>query len=115
MRILDKRNVHFLGHVVSSKGIHVDPFKIKVVKNWEALKMPIEFRQCLGLVGYYQRFIEKISCIVKPLTTLTQKDVKFVWRYQQETTFQKLKEMLCSAPTLSLPKGIDDFVVYCDA
>ena len=34
---------------------------------------------------------------------------------QQETTFQKVKEMSCSAPIISLPEGIDDFVVYYDA
>ncbi|KAI3510702.1 hypothetical protein L1887_17835 [Cichorium endivia] len=109
------REVQFLGHVVNSKGIHVDPSKIDAIKNWETPKTPTEIRQFLGLAGYYRRFIENFSKIAKPLSTLTQKDKKFVWEDQQETAFQRLKQMLCQAPILSLPEGINDFVVYCDA
>ena len=52
------REVHFLGHVVSDKGIHVDPSKIKAIKNWEAPTTPTKVRQFLGLAGFYKRFIE---------------------------------------------------------
>ena len=109
------RTVQFLGHVIDSQGIHVDPAKIEAIKNWEAPKTPTEVRQFLGLAGYYRRFIENFSRIAQPLTLLTQKDRKFVWDDQQEKAFQLLKEKLCSAPILALPEGTDDFVVYCDA
>ena len=71
------REVQFLGHVVSNEGIHVDPSKVEAIRNWEAPKTPTEVRQFLGLAGYYHRFIENFSKIAKPLTTLTQKDMKF--------------------------------------
>ena len=109
------REVDFLGHVVSSKGIHVDPAKVKAIKNWETPKTPTEIRSFLGLAGYYRRFIENFSKIAKPLTALTQKGLSFNWSDKQETAFQTLKRMLCSAPILSLPEGMEDFVVYCDA
>ena len=96
------REVQFLGHVVSNEGIHVDPSKVEAIRNWEAPKTPTEVRQFLGLAGYYRRFIENFSKIAKPLTTLTQKDTKFNWEDKQEAAFQKLKQMLCSAPILSL-------------
>lgn len=107
--------VHFLGHVVSDKGIHVDPAKIEAIKDWEAPTTPTEIRQFLGLAGYYRRFIENFSKVAKPLTALTQKDKKFEWEDRHESAFQKLKNLLCSAPILSLPEGTEDFVVYCDA
>ncbi|KAI3790531.1 hypothetical protein L2E82_03636 [Cichorium intybus] len=107
--------VHFLGHVVSSKGIHVDPSKIEAIKDWKAPTTPTEVRQFLGLAGYYRRFIENFSKIAKPLTALTQKEKKFDWEERHESAFQKLKQLLCSAPILSLPEGIEDFVVFCDA
>jgi hypothetical protein len=107
--------VKFLGHVVSKKGIHVDPSKIEEIKNWKAPTTPTEIRQFLGLAGYYRRFIANFSKLAKPLTTLTQKGEPFNWEDKQETSFQKLKHMLCSAPILSLPEGTEDFVVYCDA
>ncbi|GJY44211.1 putative reverse transcriptase domain-containing protein [Tanacetum coccineum] len=49
------------------------------------------------------------------MTKLTQKKVKFEWGDKQETTFQLLKQKLCSAPILALPEGSEDFIVYCDA
>ncbi|KAI3814006.1 hypothetical protein L1987_18745 [Smallanthus sonchifolius] len=109
------REVHFLGHVINKKGIHVDPTKIEAIKNWEAPRTPTEVRQFLGLAGYYRRFIENFSKIALPLTTLTQKDKKFDWTDKQESAFQLLKQKLCSAPILSLPEGTDNFIVYCDA
>ncbi|KAI3819628.1 hypothetical protein L1987_13469 [Smallanthus sonchifolius] len=109
------REVHFLGHVINKKVIHVDPSKIEAIKNWEAPKTPTEVRQFLGLAGYYRRFIENFSKIALPLTTLTQKEKKYDWSDKQESAFQLLKQKLCSAPILSLPEGIKNFVVYCDA
>ncbi|GJZ96053.1 putative reverse transcriptase domain-containing protein [Tanacetum coccineum] len=50
--------VQFLGHVIDSKGIHVDPAKIESIKDWASPKLPTEIRQFLGLAGYYRRFIE---------------------------------------------------------
>ncbi|KAM0060059.1 putative nucleotidyltransferase, Ribonuclease H [Helianthus debilis subsp. tardiflorus] len=109
------KEVQFLGHVVSEKGIHVDPSKIEAVKNWTAPKSPSEIRSFLGLAGYYRRFISNFSKIAVPLTSLTQKEKPFAWGPEQEESFQTLKDLLCNAPILALPNGNDDFVVYCDA
>ncbi|GJT82938.1 putative reverse transcriptase domain-containing protein [Tanacetum coccineum] len=105
----------FLGHVIDSEGIHVDPAKIESIKDWASPKSPTEIRQFLGLAGYYRRFIEGFSKIAKPMTKLTQKKVKFVWGDKQEAAFQLLKQKLCSAPILALPEGSEDFIAYCDA
>ncbi|GJY06639.1 putative reverse transcriptase domain-containing protein [Tanacetum coccineum] len=107
--------VKFLGHVIDSQGIHVDPAKIEVVKDRASPTTPIEVCQFLGLVAYYRRFIEGFWKIAKPLTELTQKNKKYIWGENQESAFQLLKQKLCEAPILALPEGNDDFVVYCDA
>ncbi|GJQ98438.1 putative reverse transcriptase domain-containing protein [Tanacetum coccineum] len=107
--------VQFLGHVIDSQGIHVDPAKIKSIKDWESPKTPMEIRQFLGLAGYYQRFIKGFSKIIKPMTKLTQKKVMFVLGNKQEAAFQLLKQKLCSALILALPEGSEDFIAYCDA
>ncbi|GJU67562.1 putative reverse transcriptase domain-containing protein [Tanacetum coccineum] len=78
-------------------------------------KIPTEIRQFLGLTGYYQRFIEGFLKIAKSMTKLTQKGIKFDWGEKEENAFQLIKQKLCSAPILALPKGSEDFVVYCDA
>ncbi|GJR25251.1 reverse transcriptase domain-containing protein [Tanacetum coccineum] len=92
--------VKFLGHVIDSSGIHVDPAKIEAF---------------IGRAISIERFIEGFSKIAKPMTELTQKNQKFDWGEEQEEAFQLLKQKLCAAPILALPEGSDDFVVYCDA
>ncbi|GJU76820.1 putative reverse transcriptase domain-containing protein, partial [Tanacetum coccineum] len=83
--------VQFLGHVIDSEGIHVDPAKFESIKDWTSPKTPTEILQFLGLAGYYRRLSKK------------------------ETSFQMLKKKLCSVPILALTKGSENFVVYCDA
>ncbi|GKB36802.1 putative reverse transcriptase domain-containing protein [Tanacetum coccineum] len=108
-------SVQFLGHIIDSRGIHVDPAKIESIKDWASPKTPTEIRQFLGLAGYYRRFIEGFSKIAKSMTKLTQKGIKFDWGEKEENAFQLIKQKLCSAPILALPKGSAYFMVYCDA
>ncbi|GJW52477.1 putative reverse transcriptase domain-containing protein [Tanacetum coccineum] len=82
------KEVQFLGNVINGNEIHVDPSKIKAIKNWKSPRTPSEVHSFLGLAGYYRRYFENFSKIAKSLTILTQK---------------------------SLPDGLEDFVVYCDA
>lgn len=69
----------------------------------------------LGLESYYRKLIDNFSKIAKPLTTLIQKDTKFKGEEKQESMFQTLKHMLCSASIMALTEGIEDFVFYYDA
>ncbi|GKE21760.1 putative reverse transcriptase domain-containing protein [Tanacetum coccineum] len=107
--------VQFLGHVINSRGIHVDPAKIESIKDWASPKTETEIRQFLGLAGYYQRFIEGFSKIAKSMTKLTPKGIKFDWGEKEENAFQLIKQKLCSALILALPERSKDFVVYCNA
>ncbi|GJS38266.1 putative reverse transcriptase domain-containing protein [Tanacetum coccineum] len=100
--------------MIDSKGIYVDPAKIESFKDWTSPKTPTEIHQTLGLDGYYRRFIEGFSKIAKSMTKLTQKNVKFDWGEKEEAAFQLIKQKLCSAPILALPKGSENFIVYCD-
>ncbi|GJW78046.1 putative reverse transcriptase domain-containing protein [Tanacetum coccineum] len=78
--------VQFLRHLIDSQGLHVDPSKIDVVKNWTSPTTPTEIQ-----------------------------NKKYIWGEDQESAFQLLKQKLCEAPILALPEGNHDFVVYCDA
>ncbi|GJR49510.1 putative reverse transcriptase domain-containing protein [Tanacetum coccineum] len=68
----------FLGHVIDSQGIHVDPAKIKSIKDRASPKAPTDIRQLLSLASYYQKFIEGFLGIAKSMTKLTQKGVKLI-------------------------------------
>lgn len=107
--------VQFLGHVISSEGISVDPAKVAAVLQWEQPKTVTEIRSFLGLAGYYRRFIEGFSKIAGPLTQLTRKDHPFVWTEKCENSFQQLKKKLTTSPVLVLPNPSELYEVYCDA
>ncbi|MCQ7850991.1 reverse transcriptase, partial [Salmonella enterica] len=109
------KEVAFLGHVVSGDGIKVDPKKTDVIRNWPRPLTPSDIRSFLGLAGYYRRFVNGFCSIASPMTKLTQKKAKFEWTDECERSFQTLKDKLVSAPILSLPDGLEGFVVYCDA
>nr|GEU62582.1 putative reverse transcriptase domain-containing protein [Tanacetum cinerariifolium] len=103
---------------VSGHAIRTDKCtcaKIESIKDWVSPKTPTEIRQFLGLAGYYWRFIEGFLKITKSMTKFTQKGIKFDWGEKEENAFRLIKHKLCSPPTLALPEGSEDFVVYCDA
>ncbi|GJR71531.1 putative reverse transcriptase domain-containing protein, partial [Tanacetum coccineum] len=71
--------VQFLGHVIDSRGIHVDPAKIESIKDWASPKTPTKICQFLGLAGYYRRFIEGFSNIANaPILVLPEGSEDFV-------------------------------------
>ncbi|XP_070049469.1 uncharacterized protein [Nicotiana tomentosiformis] len=105
----------FLGHVVSSEGIKVDPKEIEVVQSWPRLSSTMEIQSFLGLAGYYRRFEEGFSSIATPMTRLTQKGAPLRWTEKCEDSFQKLKITLTTTLVLVLPSGLRPYTVYCDA
>jgi hypothetical protein len=74
-----------------------------------------KIRSFLGLAGYYRRFIEGLSKIVKPLTSLLEKGKEFKWDKACQKCFEELKEKLTTALVLVMPDIHKGFDVYCDA
>ncbi|WVZ49137.1 hypothetical protein U9M48_000515 [Paspalum notatum var. saurae] len=109
------REVSFLGHILSEKGVAVDPSKVEDVLNWKQPEIVTEIRSFLGLAGYYRRFIKDFSKTAKPMTSLTKKNAKYLWDPKCEEAFTSLKKSLTSAPVLAQPDVTKPFDVYCDA
>ena len=110
-----KEEVHFLGHVISAKGISVNPNKVVAIQAWKRPSTISEIRSFMGMAGYYRRFIKDFSKISSPLTNLTRKNQAFVWTEKCEQAFIKIKEALINAPVLRVPEGNENLVVYTDA
>ena len=102
----------FLGHVVSSRGVSIDPSKIEAVTNWPKPTSVADIRSFLGLAGYYRRFVQDFSKIAPALTRLTWKGVDFVWSEDCEASFEELKRRLVTAPVLVLPDRTGGLSVY---
>ncbi|MCI91790.1 Ty3/gypsy retrotransposon protein, partial [Trifolium medium] len=62
------KEISFLGHVISSEEIAVDPAKVEAVLEWSTPESVSEIRSFRGLAGYYRRFIEGFSKLAMPLT-----------------------------------------------
>jgi hypothetical protein len=107
--------VSFLGHIITNRGIAVDPSKVSDVLKWEAPRIVSEIRSFLGLAGYYRRFIEGFFKIVKPLTTLLEKDTEFKWTGACQSSFEELKKRLTTSPVLVMPNLQKSFDICCDA
>jgi hypothetical protein len=88
------KEVAFLGHIVTDGGIKVDPEKISEILNWKQPKDASKIRSFLGLAGYYRRFIEGFSKLVKPLTSLLEKGKEFKWDEACQNCFEELKKRL---------------------
>ncbi|WVZ75706.1 hypothetical protein U9M48_023741, partial [Paspalum notatum var. saurae] len=114
-KLYTKSEVSFLDHILSEKGVAVDPSKVEDVLNWKQTETVTEIQSFFGLAGYYRCFIKDFSKTAKPMTSLTKKNAKYLWSPKCEEAFQTLKGLLTSAPVLAQPDVTKPFDVYCDA
>uniref|UniRef100_A0A5S6Q9K0 RNA-directed DNA polymerase n=1 Tax=Trichuris muris TaxID=70415 RepID=A0A5S6Q9K0_TRIMR len=110
-----KREVKYLGHVVSRDGIRADSAKTEAVNNWPKPTSPKELRQFLGLASYYRRFVPSFATIAAPLHKLLTKSSQWSWTSECEASFSSLKAHLTSAPTLPFPDFSLPFILDTDA
>ena len=97
------KEIQYLGHILGIEGIKPVPAKTESIR---AMHPPVNQKQVctfLGLVGYYRKFIKNFAKIAKPLTMLTQMDIKFEWKETHHSAFMKLKEAIIQAPILQYP------------
>ena len=94
------KEIQYLGHILGVEGIKPVPAKTEAIKAMHPPVNPKQVRAFLGLVGYYRKFIKNFAKIAKPLTMLTQMDIKFEWKETHHSAFMKLKEAIIQAPIL---------------
>src|SRR5436190_1279226 len=97
-----KKELKFLGHVVSSEGIKSDPDKIKAIVELDKPTNVSLVRQLLGMVNQFSKFVPNLSYITRPIRDLLKKNVEFVWGLQQDESFKAIKKMLMSTPILAI-------------
>ncbi|CAB0033548.1 unnamed protein product [Trichogramma brassicae] len=110
-----RKEVGYLGHIISEEGVRPDPSKVTAVRDFPRPQSRKNIKQFLGLAGYYRRFIPNFAKIASPLHILLKYDVKFIWDKAQETAFQNFKDILCSHPILQFPDFSREFIVTTDA
>ncbi|GJZ36419.1 putative reverse transcriptase domain-containing protein [Tanacetum coccineum] len=98
-----------------SKEEHEVHLKL-VLESLRKEKLYAKFSKCeFSVSSGCKKCISLVTWLIRVVFTWSQKNQKYVWGVEQEEAFQTLKNNLCKAPILSLPDGVIDFVVYCDA
>ena len=113
-----RKQVTFLGHVVSKDGMATDPVKIQKVREWPEPRTAKELSSFLGLASYFRKYVKDFAQISAPLFRLTARDIQFQWTEEAQRTFECLKVALSEAPLVAFPRfgaeaGI--FTLDCDA
>lgn len=112
--VFGSRQIEYLGHIISEKGIVVDPAKIKSIIDWPVPRNVKGVRGFLGLTGYYRKFIAGYGKIAKLLTELTKKE-GFHWGPKALKAFEELKRVMVTSPVLTLSDFSQPFEIECDA
>ena len=90
-----------LGFIVSDKGIHVDPAKVKAIQEMPAPRIEKEVRGFLGHLNYIARFISHVTATCEPIFKLLKKDQVVKWNDEYQTAFKRIKEYLQELPDSS--------------
>ena len=112
---LTREEVTYLGYRVTRDGVTADPAKVEAVRSFPVPTNAKKVRSFLGLASYYRRFVPSFARIARPLHHLTKKDAEFVWTGECEEAFQRLKQLLITAPVLAYPDFTKPFKLETDA
>ena len=110
-----KKELHYLGHLLTTDGIKPQTEKIKAISEMKPPTNQKGVREFLGMVGYYRKFIRRFADAARPMTKLTGKDTKFEWSDDCKSGFEYLKTCLTESPILKYPNPQKRDVVFTDA
>jgi hypothetical protein len=110
-----RKEVSYLGHVISENGVLPDKAKTKVIEKFPTPQNVKQLKSFLGLMIYYRRFIPRFSTLASPLHQLLKKDAKYEWTDRQEQALRGLKSRLISPPILRYPDYSRKFSFTTDA
>ncbi|EYC34973.1 hypothetical protein Y032_1220g3764 [Ancylostoma ceylanicum] len=119
--VLMQTQVSFLGHVIDSEGVHMDPKKVEAISRYEAPKNVKELRTFLGMASFYRKFCLGFSKVAGCLFALTSSKSVWKWSKEHKEAFDSVKEMIMTAPVLMQPDierardGSRPFVICTDA
>jgi predicted aspartyl protease len=112
---LFQKEIKFLGHLITDKGILPDPNKIKAIMEIKIPDNITKLQSFLGIVGYYRKFVPNFATLCKGLYELTRIGINYVWTQAHNDAVNTLKTILSSQPILAHPNFDHSFVIHTDA
>ena len=102
----------FLGFLVHSRGIDVDPAKATVIATMKPPVTVKELKSFLGKVSYIRRLIPSLASITLAFARLLKKGKNFAWRETQQTAFKRLQQIMMNLPTVQAPIRKKPLLLY---
>ena len=113
--VICKRQVKYVGHVLSGEGIKPTDERIQAIVDMPTPTDKSAIQRFLGMIGYVGKFIPNLAQISKPLRLVLQKSVAFHWQEKQENAFKHLKQLLVRAPVLKFYDVKQSITIQVDA
>jgi hypothetical protein len=110
-----QQSIPFLGYTLTSKGLEMDDSKVKPIMDFPSPKTRTHLKAFLGMINYYNKFLDKFSETIQPLMRLTSKKNKFIWTEKEEETFRKTKELFLHSNVIHHPDLTQPFYLQTDA
>lgn len=107
--------VKYMGFIISDKGIKADPSNVRAITELEKPVNKSDVRRFLGMVNFLSKFIPNVSQITAPLRELLKNSVDFVWAWEHDQAFEKIKHLISSAPVLRVFNSSKDITMQCDS
>ena len=101
-----------LGHIVSKKGISIDPERIKAIEQIPLPHNKKGMQSFMGTINFVQRFVPDFAQIVKPLQKMVKQNAQFKWTESEKNAFSQIKTVVAYAPSLKIPNFDKDFILY---
>lgn len=108
------QEVSFHGHVLTSKGLKVDPGKAKAIKAMQRPTTPEEISRLNGMLNYSSRFLPNLSELMKPLRDLTHKETVWCWLETHEKAWNEVKRLIATDPVLPYYNPSKSLEIQCD-
>lgn len=111
-----RKEVEYLGHIVTTEGVKPNPAKIQAIKSYPIPKTTKQIKGFLGLLGYYRKFIRDFARITKPMTKCLKKDAIIdTENLEYKECFERCKNLLIEEPVLQYPDFTQSFNLTTDA
>uniref|UniRef100_A0A2S2R9P6 RNA-directed DNA polymerase n=1 Tax=Sipha flava TaxID=143950 RepID=A0A2S2R9P6_9HEMI len=110
-----RKQIRFLGHIISTTGIMMDPEKTRAIQNFHPPRNKKQIQSFLGFINFYRKYIRNLSQQTTILSKLTQKNVSWQWNDTHQTAFDTIKTWFLEDIVIKYPDFNRPFYIYTDA
>lgn len=112
---LKQKEVSFMGHILTSHGVKMDPEKAKAIQEMPKPEDVEGIQRLNGFINYLAKFLPGLADVTEPLRRLTRKGVEWQWTEEQGKSFEEIKRLVTTAPILSYYDPKAELEIQCDA